>query len=100
MRARGTPSARVRQRAIRRALLRPYKRKGRRTPAPQPVSPQDLNNQQRFNSSSEELVANVFQNVRSAFHAYFSAEYGIFVLDAENAFVADVHVCLDDGLPG
>ena len=99
MRARGTPSARVRERVIRRALLRPYKRKVRRTPAPQPVSPQDLKNQQRFNSSSEELVANVFQNVCSAFHAYFPAQDRILVLDAENAFVADVHVRLDDGLP-
>src|SRR5208337_2010607 len=51
--------------------------------------PQEFANWRRFASGAEELVAHVFENIGSAFHAYFPAQDGIFVFDAENAVVAD-----------
>jgi len=76
------------------------KREGRPTAAPQPVTAHELANCRRLGSGPEEFVAHIFQNVRGAFHAYFPTQDRILVLDAENPVVADVHVSLDDGLPG
>jgi hypothetical protein len=75
------------------------KRKGRPTAAPQSVTPQESTIWRQFTSDPEDLVANVFENVGSAFDANFPGQDGIFVFDAENAVVADIHVSLDDGLP-
>ena len=76
------------------------KREGRPTAAPHPVTAHEFANCRRLGSGREEFVAHIFQNVRSAFHAYFPTQNWILVFDAENSFVADVHVSLDDGLPG
>jgi hypothetical protein len=45
------------------------------------------------------FVANVFEDVDGAFNADRAAQDGIFIFDAEDAFVADVHVGLHDGFP-
>src|SRR5712692_387952 len=47
----------------------------------------------------QQFVAYVFEDVGSALDPDFARENGVLILDAEYAFVADVHVGLDDGLP-
>src|SRR6266403_5099231 len=50
-------------------------------------------------SFTQKLFAHVFQNVSGALDPDFSRENGILIFNTENAFEADVHVSLDDGLP-
>src|SRR6266851_410158 len=56
-------------------------------------------NPRRRISGTQQLVAHIFQNVGGAFDANFARENRILVLDAEDAFEANVHIGLDDGLP-
>src|SRR6266849_4409021 len=56
-------------------------------------------NLRRRISGTQQLVAHIFQKVGGAFDPDFARENRILVLDAEDAFEADVHIGLDDGLP-
>src|SRR6266851_3602559 len=56
-------------------------------------------NPRRRISGTQQLVAHIFQNVGGAFDANFARENRILVLDAEDAFEADIHIGLDNGLP-
>src|SRR5260370_4156233 len=56
-------------------------------------------NSRRRISGTQQLVAHIFQNVGGAFDADFACENRILVLDAEDAFEADVHIGLVAGLP-
>src|SRR5712692_9507111 len=47
----------------------------------------------------QQFVAYVFEDVSSSLDPDFARENGVLILDAEDAFVADVHVGHDDGLP-
>src|SRR4051812_32014111 len=49
--------------------------------------------------AGEQLGADILQHPSGALNAERPGQNGVFVLDAENALVADVHVRLDDGLP-
>src|SRR5580704_15248237 len=60
---------------------------------------QTLTKSRRRTSGSQQFVANVFQDVSGALDPDFTWKDGIFVFDAEDALVADVHVRLNDGLP-
>src|SRR5277367_1960130 len=57
-------------------------------------------NSRRSISGTEDFVTNVFEYVGGALHANRSGQDWIFILDAQNAFVADVHVRLNNGFPG
>src|SRR5713101_7217146 len=56
-------------------------------------------NSRRRIPGTRQLVAHIFQNVGGAFDARFASLHWLLVLDAEDAFEADVHIGLDDGLP-
>src|SRR5450631_675076 len=53
----------------------------------------------RRTSGSQQFGADVFQDVGGTFDSHFAGEDGVFVLDAEDAFEADVHVGLDNLFP-
>src|SRR5260370_41923587 len=56
-------------------------------------------NLRRRISGNQQLVAHIFQNVGGAFDPDFTRENRILVLDAEDAFDANVHIGLDDVRP-
>ena len=71
-------------------------------PAAAPVEPRPAHaptNSRRRSSFSQEFPADIFQDVSRAFDTHFSGKDRVFIFDAEDAFEADVHVGLDDGLP-
>src|SRR5579864_3779904 len=72
---------------------------GLATAAPSAAPAQVPKNSRRRMSGSQQFVANVLQNVSGAFDADFSRKNRVLVFDAEDAFVADVHIRLHDGLP-
>src|SRR5580693_1168566 len=68
--------------------------------APARATPaQTLTNSRRRMSGPQQFVANVLQDVDGALDADFPGEDRVLILDAEDAFVADIHVGFDDGLP-
>src|SRR5689334_6857904 len=56
-------------------------------------------NSRRCISSPQDFIAHVLQNVDGALDANLPGEDGVFVLDAQDAVVADVHVSLNNGFP-
>src|SRR5260370_30295082 len=48
---------------------------------------------------TQKFAANVFQKVGGALHTYLARQNQIFILDAQDAFVADIHIGLDDRFP-
>src|SRR5260370_8629939 len=48
---------------------------------------------------TQKFAANVFQKVGGALHAYLARQNQVFILDAQDAFVPDIHIGLHDRFP-
>src|SRR5919109_3533305 len=49
---------------------------------------------------SQQLIANVLQNVECAFHSHFARKNWVFILHAEHSLISDLHICPHDLFPG